>query len=69
MRVPASFPEGCGSEYTCSYTVNNEDPVVVNDRRVTVTFDEEGTLTASVTEQSGEVHTATTNVPMANDEE
>ena len=69
MRVTVRFPEGCGSEYTCSYTVNNEDPVVVNDRRVTVTFDEEGTLTASVTEQSGEVHTATTNVPMANDEE
>ena len=69
MRVTVRFPEGCGSEYTCSYTVNNEDPVVVNDRRVTVTFDEEGTLTASVAEQSGEVHTATTNVPMANDEE
>lgn len=69
MRVTVRFPEGCGSDYTCSYTVNNEDPVVVNDRRVTVTFDEEGTLTASVTEQSGEVHTATTNVPMATDEE
>ncbi len=70
MKMTIKFPEGCGTDYTCSYTVDDEDPIIVNRKKVTVTFKNDGNLTASVTEiATGEVHTATTSVPMANDEE
>lgn len=70
MKVSIKFPAGCGTDYTCSYAINDEAPIIVNDKKVTVTFSENGELMASVTEiATGEVHTATTGVPMASDRE
>ncbi len=52
-RVIITYPDGCGSDFVCSYIKNDETEVVVNKSSVTVYFDSKGTLvakTSSVTE-------------------
>ncbi len=63
-KVTVTFPEGCGSTYTCSYAKDSEQPVTVTTSKATLTFKKNGTLTATVTEASGQVHTFTTTVPL-----
>ena len=50
-----TYPEGCGSTYTCTYQKNNENPITVTKKTVNVTFTETGTLIATVKGSTNEV--------------
>ena len=53
--ITITYPEGCGSTYTCTYKKNNESPTEVTSKTVNVTFTETGTLIATVKGSTNEV--------------
>lgn len=63
--VTITYPEGCGSTYTCSYKKDNGKETAVTKKTQTVRYTADGTLTATVKEKDGTVHTLTTAIPMA----
>lgn len=65
-RVTITYPEGCGSTYTCSYSKNGGKAVVVKKTTQVVNYTTNGKLTATVTEKDGTVHTLNTDIPMTN---
>ena len=64
--VTIKYPKGCGDKYTCEYVKDNGTPVKVTKQTATVRYTKEGTLTATVTEKNGTVHTFNSNIPMTN---
>lgn len=68
-RVTITYPDGCGSTYTCSYIKDSGKVVTVKKKTQVVTYNSNGTLTATVTETNGTVHTLTTNIPLTNNAE
>lgn len=64
IKVAITYPKGCGSTYTCSYTKDGGRAVTVKKTNQTVSFTKNGTLVATVTEKNGTAHTFTTEVPM-----
>lgn len=64
--VTITYPEGCGTTYTCTYKKDNGKDVTVKKTTQTVRYTSAGTLTATVTEKNGTVHTLTTAIPMTN---
>lgn len=57
-EVTIKFPKGCGSDYTCTYTKDNNEAREVTKRNQTVTFTANGTLSATVVEKDGTLHQA-----------
>ena len=49
-RVTITYPEGCGSKYTCTYQKNNENSVTVTSTTVNVTFTDSGSVVAKVSD-------------------
>lgn len=64
--VTITYPEGCGTTYTCTYKKDKGKEVAVIKTTQTVRYTAEGTLTAKVTEKNGTEHTLSTNIPMTN---
>ena len=64
-RVTITYPKGCGSTYTCSYTKDGGREVNVTKTTQTITFTSNGTLIATVTEKDGKTHTLNTNIPLS----
>ena len=64
--VTIKYPKGCGDKYTCEYVKDNGTAVKVTKQTATVRYTKEGTLTATVTEKNGTVHTFNSNIPMTN---
>jgi len=60
--VAISYPKGCGSKYTCTYVKNNGKETNVKKTKVTTSFTSAGTITATVTEKDGTVHTVTEEI-------
>ncbi len=49
LKVKITYPSGCGSDFTCSYIINNdENPVVINSKSENVTVNDDDTLTADI---------------------
>ena len=55
-EVTIRFPKGCGSDYTCTYTQDNGDATEVTRRNQTLTFSQNGNVTATVVEKDGTIH-------------
>ena len=55
VNTIVTYPEGCGSTYTCTYQKNSEEPVIVKGTTKTVSFTEPGTLTATVSDGTNTV--------------
>ena len=49
-RVTITYPEGCGSKYTCTYQKDNEGSVNVTSTTVNVTFTDSGSVVARVSD-------------------
>ena len=49
-RVTITYPEGCGSKYTCTYQKDNENSVTVTSTTVNVTFTDSGSVVAKVSD-------------------
>ena len=49
-RVTITYPEGCGSKYTCTYQKDNENSVNVTSTTVNVTFTDSGSVVAKVSD-------------------
>ena len=49
-RVTITYPEGCGSKYTCTYQKDNESFVAVTGTTVNVTFTDSGSVVAKVSD-------------------
>ena len=49
-RVTITYPEGCGSKYTCTYQKDNEGSVNVTSTTVNVTFTDSGSVVAKVSD-------------------
>lgn len=65
--VTITFPEGCGSTYTCTYVKDGgQSKTVTNKTTEKIVFTGNGTLIATVQEQDGTPHTITTDIPMTN---
>lgn len=65
--VTITYPEGCGTTYTCTYKKDSAKEVTVSKKTTaTVRYTSNGTLTATVTEKNGIIHTLSTNIPMTN---
>jgi len=60
--VKITFPKGCGSTYTCAYATNGGQAVTVTKTTASVKFTATGTVTATVTEKDGNIHSATEEV-------
>ena len=66
--ITISYPEGCGSTYTCTYTEPSGKVTTVKSssksKKVskTISFTEAGIFTATVTENDGTTHSATQEV-------
>lgn len=54
--VTITFPEGCGSDYTCTYKKDNGKSVKVTETIRQVTFTKNGTISATVKEKDGTTH-------------
>ena len=66
-NITITYPSGCGKTYTCKYQKNStKAEEVKNKTSVSVTFTSAGTLTATVTESDGTVHTTTSSIPLSN---
>jgi len=50
LRITVTYPQGCGSEYTCSYIKDNVSEVAVTTEEVNVDFTKDGTLVAKVSD-------------------
>lgn len=55
ITVTITFPEGCGSTYTCSYTKDDGTPVTVNDTTAEVEFGYHGNIVASVSDGTNSI--------------
>lgn len=64
-KVTITYPEGCGSTYTCNYVKDSEKAVAVTSTKATVPFKANGKLTATVIEKDGTAHTGSTNIPIS----
>ncbi len=64
--VTITYPEGCGSTYTCTYVKDGGRSQTVNKTTQDVVYTGNGTLTATVQEQDGTAHTITVDIPMTN---
>ena len=64
-NVTITYPEGCGSTYTCSYIQDNGKAVAVKKKTQTVKYSKAGTLVATVTEKDGTAHTLNTSIPVS----
>lgn len=58
-KVTLTYPKGCGSTYTCAYSINGGADKKVTKTTQNVSFNAAGTLIATLTEKDGTVHTAT----------
>ena len=66
-KVVITFPEGCSTKYTCTYSKNGGSAKKVTKTTQNVTFTTNGTLSATVTEEDGTEHsTETVNVDITN---
>lgn len=63
--VTITYPSGCGSTYTCTYSKNSGKATSVKTTTQKVTFTGSGKLTATVTEKDGTAHTITTEIPLS----
>ena len=52
--ITITYPEGCGSTYTCSYIKDGGQPVEVNSQTVNVDFTSDGTLIGIVSDGTNE---------------
>ena len=52
--ITITYPEGCGSTYTCSYIKDDGQPVEVNSQTVNVDFTSDGTLIGIVSDGTSE---------------
>ena len=52
--ITITYPEGCGSTYTCSYIKDDGQPVEVNSQTVNVDFTSDGTLIGIVSDGTNE---------------
>ena len=64
--VTITFPEGCGTTYTCTYVKDNGKSQTVKGTTEEVVYTANGTLTATVQEQDGTAHSLTIDIPMTN---
>lgn len=64
--VTITFPKGCGSKYTCTYSKDNASARTVKKTSAKVAFTTSGTLTAIVTEKDGTEHTTTEEITIQN---
>ena len=62
VDVTITYPSGCGSTYTCTYTKNNDSPVTVTSTSQVVNYDADGELTASVSDGTNTVSSSFTVV-------
>jgi len=62
--VTITYPEGCGSTYTCTYTKDSERTKTVKKISQSITYNTSGTLVATVTEKNGTVHKFETKIPI-----
>ena len=61
--VTITYPDGCGSTYTCTYKKDNGQTVTVTDKTVEVIFNESGSITATVNDGTNTSNiTSTINV-------
>ncbi len=66
--VTITFPEGCGSTYTCTYVKDGGTSQVVTTTTQEVVYTSEGTLTATVQESDGTAHSITIDIPISSSE-
>lgn len=64
--VTISYPDGCGSNYVCTYSKDGGKEVTAKSSKENVIFTAKGKLTATVTEKDGTPHTITVDIPLAN---
>ncbi len=57
VKATITYPKGCGTTYTCAYTLGDGSPVTVTKTKQTVNVTTTSELTATVTENNGTVHT------------
>lgn len=60
--VTITYPKGCGSKYTCTYTKDNGKATKVTKTTQTLKYTTAGTLIVTVTEKDGTAHTADFNI-------
>jgi len=60
--VTITYPEGCLSEFTCSYIKNNEKEVIVATSTAQVKYTDEGTLIAKVNDEYNYITSSTYTV-------
>ncbi len=68
VKVTITYPKGCGTDYTCAYSLGGGQPITVTKKSQNVSLTVSGELIATVTESNGTVHTKseTINVGAAN---
>ena len=64
--VTITYPEGCGSTYTCTYVKDGGKSQTVTKTTQNVVYTGTGTLVATVQEEDGTAHSITVNIPLAN---
>ena len=67
--VTITFPEGCGSTYTCTYVKDGGRSQAVTSTNQELVYNGDGTLTATVQEEDGTAHTTTVDIPLTNSAE
>jgi len=60
--VTITYPEGCGTDYTCTYQKNSEEIVETTESIVEIEFTSSGTLTAEISNSNGELSSETFKV-------
>ena len=60
VDVTITYPSGCGSTYTCTYTKNSETPVTVTSTTAVVNYSADGELVASVSDGTNTVSSSFT---------
>ena len=60
--IKMTFPKGCGSKYSCTYSVNDGRAVTVKKTTASVKLTATGTVSATLIEKDGTTHTATEEV-------
>ena len=58
--VTITFPDGCGSTYTCTYQKNNGSVVTVTNKTANVTFTDDGEIVATVSDGTNKVSSSYT---------
>ena len=62
--VTLTFPEGCGSTYTCTYVKDGGRSQTVTKKTQDIVYTGNGTLTATVQESDGTAHSFTVDIPL-----